>query len=135
MPAKDRYHDTVVRALIKDGWTITGEQVEIIADERRVWVDIEAARETDALIILVEVKGFENMRSAVAYLAASIGQYLLYLAALDYSGTDIPLYLAVPQEAYAGVLGEVLAQRFLLREEVKLIVFDAAREEIVKWIH
>jgi hypothetical protein len=60
MPAKDRYHDTVVRALVKDGWSITGEQVELVADERRVWVDIEAAKEVEALIILVEVKGFEK---------------------------------------------------------------------------
>jgi hypothetical protein len=30
MPAKDRYHDTVVRALRKDGWTILGEQVDLM---------------------------------------------------------------------------------------------------------
>jgi hypothetical protein len=75
------------------------------------------------------------MRSAIAYLSASIGQYLLYQAALDYSGTDVPLYLAVPAEAYGGVLAEELAQRFLLREDVKLIVFDPETEEIIQWIH
>jgi hypothetical protein len=135
MPAKDRYHDTVVRALIKDGWTITGEQVELVAAPRRVWVDIEAVKEVDALIILVEVKGFENLRSVIAYLSASVGQYLLYQAALDYSGKNIPLYLAVPAEAYTGVLAEDLAKRFLFREDVKLIVFDPELEEIVQWIH
>lgn len=29
MPAKDRYHDVVKRALIKDGWTIDNEQVTL----------------------------------------------------------------------------------------------------------
>jgi hypothetical protein len=30
MPAKDRYHDTVVHALQNDGWTILGEQVALL---------------------------------------------------------------------------------------------------------
>jgi len=34
MPAKDHYHDSVKRALIKDGWTIDGEQVAFIGSER-----------------------------------------------------------------------------------------------------
>lgn len=29
MPAKDIYHDTVKRALIKDGWTITAENFQL----------------------------------------------------------------------------------------------------------
>jgi hypothetical protein len=36
MPAKDRYHAVVVRALIKDGWTITDEQVAVILGELRI---------------------------------------------------------------------------------------------------
>ena len=28
MPAKDRYHNAVIRALIKDGWTILGEPID-----------------------------------------------------------------------------------------------------------
>lgn len=47
----------------------------------------------------------------------------------------MPLYLAVPADAYAGVLAEELAQRFLEREDVKLIVFDPELEEIVQWRH
>ena len=30
MPAKDRHHDAVVRALRKDGWPTIREQVELI---------------------------------------------------------------------------------------------------------
>ncbi|MBA2605278.1 MAG: fatty-acid oxidation protein subunit alpha, partial [Acidobacteria bacterium] len=29
MPAKDIYHDTVKRALIKDGWKITAENLHL----------------------------------------------------------------------------------------------------------
>ena len=40
MPAKDRYHDTVVRALQKDGWTILDEQVGLFVPSRRLWEEI-----------------------------------------------------------------------------------------------
>jgi hypothetical protein len=36
MPAKDRYHDVVVRALRKAGWTILEEQVALSMPRRRV---------------------------------------------------------------------------------------------------
>src|SRR5207249_748399 len=79
LPAKDRYHDTVVRALVKDGWTVTHHQFNLDVEERSLWVDIRAVKEARSLVILVEVKGFENMASAIRYLASAIGQYVLYL--------------------------------------------------------
>jgi hypothetical protein len=44
MPNKDHYHDTVIRALGKDGWTITAEQYFVAVGKRRIWIDIEAAK-------------------------------------------------------------------------------------------
>jgi predicted RecB family endonuclease len=61
LPAKDRYHDTVVRALQKAGWTVTAEHCFIRLEERRLWIDIRAEKESESLAILVEVKGFENI--------------------------------------------------------------------------
>jgi hypothetical protein len=66
VPAKDRYHDSVVRALQKDGWTILGEQVDVFVPLRRLWVDIRATKEAHTASILVEVKGFDTGASAVA---------------------------------------------------------------------
>jgi ribulose bisphosphate carboxylase small subunit len=74
MPAKDRYHDTVVRALIKDGWTIASEQVRLRVPGRRLWVDIRAVKADASVSILVEVKGFENAPSQVEYLAGAVGK-------------------------------------------------------------
>jgi hypothetical protein len=54
-------------------------------EDRRLWIDIRAAKETERLAILVEAKGFENMSSPVEYLAQATGKYTLYRAALDYS--------------------------------------------------
>ena len=39
MPAKDYYHDTVKRALVKDGWIITREQVLFVIADRHVRID------------------------------------------------------------------------------------------------
>src|SRR5436189_3600582 len=99
MPAKDRYHDKVVQALINNGWAIIKEQVAFRVGIRRLWIDVEAVR-TDTSPILVEVKMFERP-SDVNALASAVGQYLLYRAALRYLGIiDKILFMAVPDVAY-----------------------------------
>jgi len=134
VPAKDRYHNAVVRALLKAGWVITDEQVAVILGERRLWIDIEAVKASDRLAILVEVKGFENMPSPVEYLAEAVGKYVLYRAALDYGEVATPLFMAVPTVAYAGILSEDIGQQAIARVGINLIVFDPMMEEIVQWI-
>jgi hypothetical protein len=96
VPAKDRYHDTVVRALLHAGWSVIEQQVAVVHARRRLWIDIHGVREAESLAILVEVTGFEKMLSPVDYLANAVGKYVLYRATLDYLGVATPLYLAVP---------------------------------------
>jgi hypothetical protein len=134
MPAKDRYHAVVVRALIKDGWTITDEQVAVILGERRLWIDIEAVKASQHLAILVEVKGFEHMPSPVDYLADAVGTYVLYRAALDYGEVGTPLFLAVPTAAYEGILNEDIGRQAIAKAGMNLIIFDPVKEEIRLWI-
>lgn len=135
MPAKDRYHDTVIRALVKDDWIVTDEQVAVILGERRLWIDIEAIRASERLAILVEVKGFERMSSPVDYLAEAVGKYVLYRAALDYGNVTAPLFMAVPIAAYDGNLSEDIGRQAIAHANINLIVFDPVEEEIVRWIH
>lgn len=134
LPAKDYYHDTVVIALQKAGWSPIIEQVGIIIEERRLWIDIRAVSEAEQRAILVEVKGFENMASPVEYLAQATGKYALYRAALNYLNLDLPLYMAVPEAAYRGILSEAIGQQTLQQNNVHLLVFDPESEEIVAWI-
>ena len=134
MPAKDHYHDIVVNALRKAGWTQITEQVAIIVADRRLWIDIRAAKEAEQFAILIEVKGFENMPSPVEYLAQATGKYALYRAALDYLQINLPLYMAVPDAAYRGILSEEIGKQTLRRAGVRLLVFDPEREEIMAWI-
>jgi hypothetical protein len=108
MPAKDKYHDNVVNALKNDGWTIVSENVVIGDESRQLFIDILAQRQQDTAIqaILVEVKVFEGAKSPMAYLEKAIGQYMLYLAFLDYADESLPLYLAIPSTVYNDLFSE-----------------------------
>jgi len=68
MPAKDKHHEAVKKALIKDGWTITHDPYMIpLQDQGVTYVDIgaerllAAIRETEK--IAVEVKTFALLPS------------------------------------------------------------------------
>jgi hypothetical protein len=72
VPAKDYYHDAVIRSLEKDGWRIEAEQVRLELENRWLWIDMQAIKSIDNRAILIEVKGFQNMASPVDYLAAAV---------------------------------------------------------------
>lgn len=134
MPAKDRYHDTVVRALVKAGWSIVDEQVKVEIARRRLWIDIHAQQSDLQLAILVEVKGFENSPSPIEELAKAVGQYLIYQTALSAVDIKFPRYLAVPQSAYQGILSEPIGQSIVKQIDMRLLIFDPIQEEIIQWI-
>lgn len=135
MPAKDRYHDKVIRALIKDGWTITGEQVKVIVEERNLFIDIEASRSSDNRLALIEVKELDAVSSPIDALASAVGKYFLYRVALKDAEVTTPLYLAVSEASYEGNLREKIGQLSILDGNIALVVFDPDREEILRWIH
>lgn len=62
--AKDKYHDAVKNALVKDGWTITHDPYRISFGIERVYVDLGAERmlaaERGKEKIAVEIKTFAS---------------------------------------------------------------------------
>lgn len=90
MPAKDAYHDVVLQALKKEGWTITDDPLTLQIDESvNVYLDIGAenllAAEKQGQRIAVEVKSFLG-KSFPTELYQAIGQFMAYrefLAAKD----------------------------------------------------
>ena len=134
MPAPDKYHDTVKRALIKAGWVITNEQVLLYVGDRRLWIDIKATKDQDELIVLIEIKGFESSPSQIEMLTQALGQYSLYREALALSNFNSPLYLAIPVAAYNGIFREIAGTIAIRISQMKLLVFDPVAEEIVRWI-
>lgn len=134
MPAKDRYHDAVTRALVKAGWEITGEQVKVIIEDRYLFIDVEATKQSEDRVVLIEVKELETAASPVAALASALGQYFLYRVALADADIHTPLYLAVSTNTYEGILSEKLGQLSISQGNVSLLIFDPEREEIVRWV-
>lgn len=61
MPAKDIYHDTVKRALIKDGWKITAENLHLPWGGTRAIIDIIA----DKIFVAEKTVGKLRSRSKV----------------------------------------------------------------------
>lgn len=80
MPAKDIYHDTVKKALIKDGWVITHDPLILKWGSKDLYVDLGAeqlvAAEKEGRKIAVEVKSFVSP-SEVEDLEHALGQFIL----------------------------------------------------------
>ncbi|MCC6617252.1 MAG: hypothetical protein IT320_27505 [Anaerolineae bacterium] len=132
MPARDKYHDTVVAALERDGWTISGQQVTFITSERQIVIDIAASRVSGENIILVEVKGFE--RSPVEELAIAMGKLAIYRYVLSELELSFPVWLAVPEAAFQGIFSQRIGKRMCEQFAVSLLVFSPERKEIIQWI-
>ena len=97
MPAKDRYHDTVKQALIKDGWTITHDAYTLTVGQKDVFVDLGAERpiaaEKGGEKIAVEVKSFVSP-SDIRDLENAVGQYAFYRSLLARYEPERRLFLA-----------------------------------------
>lgn len=137
MPVRDIYHDTVKRALQKDGWTITHDPFPLQIGKKRLSVDLGAERlisaEKGLQRIVVEVKSFVG-QSDVKDLEQALGQYILYRQILNEMGIERSLYLAVSQVTFNNVFAIELGQVLLKNQVVKLMVFDDESEAIVQWI-
>ncbi|MBD2165533.1 XisH family protein [Calothrix membranacea FACHB-236] len=138
MPAQAFYHDTVVQALINDGWEITDDPLLLSYGGRDLYVDLAAERTTiaaqkDHFKIAVEIKSFLKP-SPVRDLEEAAGQYGIYQSILAEIASERILYLAVPQRSYESIFTEKLGQLILKRLEIKLLVFDEQQRSIVQWI-
>ena len=139
MSAKDIYHDQFVRALQKDGWTITHDPLSIPIEATTLLVDIGAEQmvtaDRDGELIAVEIKSFISL-SAVQDLKEAAGQFWLYELALNKSQEHHTrsLFLAVREEMYQSVFVKGIGKLFMENHSIRLIVFDPLTEEILQWI-
>jgi len=97
MPAKDKLHEAVVRAPLKDGWTIVRDPLTLRMDGRVLFVDLAAEKEGKLIAVEVKNDSFTDMDK----FERALGQFVLYrhFIALHYSGYE--LFLAVPDEAFS----------------------------------
>ncbi len=137
MPARDLYHDSVKKALVKDGWRITHDPLRLTWGKKDMYVDLGAERLMAAQkgneLIAVEVKSFIGA-SSMTDLEGAIGQYILYFDVLQEREPSRTLYVAVRQKAYEEVFEDPLGQLLLAKKRLKLVVFDDQTDTILQWI-
>ena len=137
MSAKDIYHETVKKALMNDGWTITHDPFRLDIGEKRLSADLGAERLISAdkgvRRIVVEVKSFVG-QSDVRDLELAIGQYIVYLRVLQKLAIERQLYLAVSEETFVSIFESDLGRLFWEDHFVALIIFDDEQEVITRWI-
>jgi hypothetical protein len=136
--AKDRFHDQVKAALIKDHWLITHDPFSVqVSEAVKLKIDLGAentiAAQRDREKIAVEIKSFIT-DSDISEFHAALGQYLNYVQALEDKEPDRILYLAVPLETYSDFFQIPFVQKSLKRHGVNLVIYDPIKEEIKEWI-
>ncbi len=139
MSAKDFFHNAVRLALEKDSWLITDDPLSFELTEKvKVRIDLGAERLITAQKgnqkIAVEVKSFIGL-SAISEFHTAIGQFLNYKVVLTQKDPQRILYLAISQDIYEGFFLDSFIQTVLQTYDIKLLVFDVKREEILLWKH
>lgn len=137
MSAKDRFHDVVKIALIKDGWSITHDPLSLDFDNARIQIDMAGekliAAERGVEKIAVEVKSFLAPSTMYEFHLA-IGQCFSYRIALRSQQPDRKLYLAIPVFTYEEFFRRPFAQQTIDAAQVSLLIYEPIQEVILQWI-
>lgn len=138
MPAKNIYHDAVIRALVADGWTITDDPLKLEYGDRNLYVDLGAERPTvgaekSGRKIAVEIQSFLGL-SPLRDLEEAVGQYQVYQAVLSVTQPDRQLYLAAPLRTHETLLTERFGQLIISHLRLRLLIFDDQSERVHQWI-
>lgn len=135
MSKRDKYHETVKQALIREGWAITHDPYMFQTDPKLA-TDLGAERllaaERGYERIAVEIKSFLRS-SQVVDLEEAIGQYALYQLFLRQSDPERQLYLAVPRHALDNILSREVGRVAIEGLKVNVIVYSLADEEPLLW--
>jgi len=138
MPAKDIYHDSVVKSLKSEEWIITHDPLTLSYGDKDLFVDLGAekeiiAAEKDKEKIAVEIKSFLSP-SPIRDLEEAVGQYNIYRILLTETEPDRILWLAVPQRVYEGILTGKFGQLIVNKAQIRVLVFNSEQEKIIRWI-
>jgi hypothetical protein len=134
--ARDKYHDLIRRLLENEGWKITHDPLFVKTLISRLEIDLGAekiiAAEKGKTKIAVEVKSFLG-HSTLHDFYKALGQFIVYLAALEDQDPGRILYLALPQYAYEFLFQDPLSEKLAETNKLKLIVFSVEKEKIIIW--
>lgn len=137
MAAKDKYHNQVRDALLKDGWQITHDPYFLKLEGVNYPVDLGAekmiAAEKENRKILVEVKSF-SVESIPNEFHTALGQYLDYELGLEELEPERLIFLAIPEKAFHTIQKIPILMKALQRYNVNVIIFDPILAEVKRWL-
>ncbi len=136
MAAKDRFHEAVKQALLKEQWVITADPLILKIDRVKFEIDLAAekvfAAQKAGQKIAVEIKSFLNT-SVVTDFHSALGQFLNYRLGLQMNEPDRTLYLAIPLDIFESFFQERFTQEAVRHYQVKLLVYEPIQEVIIEW--
>lgn len=136
--ARDLFHNIVRAALEKDGWTITDDPLTIRCGGVDIQIDLGLekllAAEKGTQKIAVEIKNFVSA-SKISEFHTALGQFINYRTALRLEEPERILYLAVPLTTYSSFFDLPFTKTVVQENQLKMIIYDVERENIVKWIN
>ncbi len=138
MARKDVYHDIVVAALVKDGWTITDDPLRFYIDDTKLEIDLAAemtiiGAELKDRRIAVEIKSFTGA-SIINETQKLLGQIDMYLLVLEEQDPERELFAALPQTFYNLLNEKPFLKRVFENKQLQMFVFNEVDQSIVKWI-
>ena len=136
--ARDKYHEHVKQALLKDGWTITHDPYRLKIGSKDLFIDLGAERllaaERGEEKIAIEVKSFPHL-SFLADFYEAVGKFLTYEDALLKKEPQRILFLAVPEHVFVEEMeNEELIETVIDHRNIHLLIFNVEQKIIVKWI-
>lgn len=137
MPQQDAHHNSVRKALEKDGWTVTHDPLTIRLEDVKFYVDLAAEKtieaEDETQKVAIEIKVFGGL-SFLNEFEKAVGQYLIYKQFLGELFPERVLFLAVSKGVFEESFALPSIKAVVARQEIKLLVFDPEIEEILQWI-
>ncbi len=134
--AKDLYHETVKRALEKDGWRITDDPFMIRFEDLTVYADLGAERvlaaEKGDEKIVVEIKVFGSV-STISDFEKALGQYNLYRSLMKRLSIERQLFLAVSDKIYKEFFERISIEYVVKEQRISIFVFNPETETITLW--
>lgn len=135
--ARDKFHDIVKAALVKDGWNITHDPFDLKSGGVEMEIDLGAERllaaERQDQKIAVEVKSFLASSSTISEFHRALGQFINYRVALRSVDPERVLYLAVPKPTYQSFFQLDLVRVVSEENSLRLVVYDVPSVEITLW--
>lgn len=113
------------------------DPLRLLVGTRKLYVDLAADRSAVAAEragerIAVEVQSFVG-DSDIENLHHAVGQYMVYRVLLGRSDPGRVLFLAVPDDVFAGILSEEVRRAVVSELGIRLMVFDPVGRGVIRW--